>query len=325
MKSKPVRAIVLAAVLLGVIVAAAIYLIPLVQVRNNNLAQGKEWSGLLKKHPTFSAKPLGYPANVDFSYADSSDEHLTRLRNTYNLESIAGQGTETDRIINLTRWVYQLTGHANEPEIPDELNAFTLIHLAKDEHKQINCYMKTVILNEIFLAMGWPSRWTHLLPHSREEETSHFVTSVYSRTLGRWILMDPDFGVYVTDEKGVILGVAEIRHRLIAGEPLEVKGLDTSESALERTWGDVQNFFQGVDYPWFLSAFIFKIQCPQVSRFNQRSMPDKVYFELLPDGYREELLRESGATKRGKVVYVNDEELFWQKPVRPPNLDKKQS
>ncbi len=319
MKSKTIRATALAMVVVGVIVVAAIYIIPLVQERNNNLALGREWAGLLKKHATFSAKPSGFPVEVDFSYADSSDENLTKLREMYDLETIAGQGTETDRIINLTRWVYQLTGHANEPEIPKELNAFSLIRLARDEHMQINCYMKTVILNEIFLAMGLSSRWTHLLPHSREEDESHFVTSVYSPALGKWILMDPDFGVYVTDEKGAILGVAEIRNRLIAGEPLVVEELDTSQSVLARTWGGVRNLIEGVDYPWFLSKFIFKIRCPQVSRFNQRSMSDKAYFELLPDGYREELLRESRMTERGKVVYINNEGLFWQKPPGPSN------
>ncbi len=315
MKSKTIRVTALAVGVVGVTVAAVLYIVPLIQERNNNLALGREWAGLLKKHATFSAKPPGYPVTVDFTYAESSDENLTRLRDMYNLETIAGQGTEMDRIINLTRWVYQLTGHANEPEIPEELNAFNLIRLAKDEHMQINCYMKTVILNEIFLAMGLSSRWTHLLPHSREEDESHFVTSVYSPALGKWILMDPDFGVYVTDEKGAILGVAEIRNRLIAGEPLVVEDLDTSQSALTRTWGGVRNYMEGVDYLWYLSKNIFKTECPQVSKFNQRSMPDKVYFGLLPDGYREELLRESRMTERGKVVYINDEELFWQKPA----------
>jgi hypothetical protein len=175
--------------------------------------------------------------------------------------------------------------------------------------------MKTVILNEIFLAMGFSSRWTRLLPHSHEEDESHFVTSVYSPELGRWILMDPDFGVYVTDEKGGIPGVAEIRHRLIVGEPLVVEDLDTSQSNLARAWGGVRNLIEGADCSWFLSEFIFRVRCPQVSRFNQRSMPDKVYFELLPVGYREELLQESQMTKRGKVVYLNDDGLFWQKPT----------
>jgi hypothetical protein len=129
------------------------------------------------------------------------------------------------------------------------------------------------------------------------------------------MLMDPDFGVYVTDEKGGILGVAEIRRRLITGEPLVVEDLDTSQSTLARAWGSLSNFTKGVDYPWFLSAFMFKIRCPQVSRFNQSSMADKAYFELLPDGYREDLLHESQMTERGKVVYINDEGLFWQKPT----------
>jgi hypothetical protein len=46
----------------------------------------------------------------------------------------------------------------------------------------------------------------------------------------------------------------------------------------------------GSDYLWFLADFIFKIRCPQVSMFDQRSKPNKLYFESLPDGYREELL-----------------------------------
>jgi hypothetical protein len=313
MRPKRIIAIVLPAMIL--VVMAAIYIIPLVQERSHNVALGREWGALLKKHTSFSAKPPGYAVEVNFTYASLSDENLRKLYDTYDLETIAGQGSETDRIINLTGWVFQLTGHANNPEIPKELNAFNLIHLAKDEHMLINCYMKTIILNEVFLSMGFPSRWTHLFPHSHEEDESHFVTSVYSLTLGKWILMDPDFGVYVTDEKANILGVAEIRSRLISGEPLVVKNLDTSQSVLARSWASLRDYIEGADYLWYLRKNIFKIQCPQVSMFNQRSMPDKVYFELLPDGYREELLQTSQMTRRGKVVYINDEGLFWQKPT----------
>jgi hypothetical protein len=294
---------------------AAIYIISLVQDRNRNVAQGREWAALLRKHASFSAKPSGYAVEVNFTYASPSDENLVKLRDRYDLEMIAGRGSETDRIINLTRWVSQLTGHANNPEIPKELNALNLIYLAKDEHMLINCFMKTVILNEVFLAMGFSSRWTHLFPHSHEEDESHFVTSVYSPTLGKWILMDPDFGVYMTDETANILGVAEIRSRLISGEPLVVKSFDTSQSVLSRSWANVRGYIKGADYLWYLRKNIFKIQCPQVSMFNQRSMPDKVYFELLPDGYREELLQTSQMTGRGKVVFINDAGLFWQKPA----------
>lgn len=319
MRTKGIRVLVIAIAIMAIAVVAVEFVVPLARNRSQNVSLGREWAELLRKHATFSAKPPAFPVEVNFSYAAPSDKNLAILRDTYELETIAGQGPETDQIINLTAWVYQLTGHANEPQIPKELNALNLIRLAKDEHMLINCFMKTVILNEAFLAMGFSSRWTHLLPHSREEDESHYVTSVYSLTLGKWILMDPDFGVYVTDEKGNILGVAEIRTRLIAGAPLVVKDLDTSQSLLTRSWISVRTFVEGADYPWFLSAFIFKIRCPQASKFNQRSMSDKVYFELLPDGYREELLLEPHMTDRGKIVYINDEELFWQKPLEQSN------
>ncbi len=319
MRTQRTKAFVMAIAIVAIMVVAIEFVIPVLRNRNQNTSLGREWAGLLKKHAEFSAQPPADPVEVSFSYAAPSDENLTKLRDTYDLETIAGGGSETDRIINLTTWVYQLTGHANEPQIPKELNALNLIRLAKDEHMLINCFMKTVILNEVFLAMGFSSRWTHLLPHSREEDQSHFVTSVYLPSLGRWVLMDPDMGAYVTDEKGTILGVAEIRSRLIADEPLVVKDLDTSQSLLARSWSSVRNFAEGVDYPWFLSAFIFKIRCPQASTFNQRSMPDRVYFELLPDGYREELLQKPMVTERGKTIYINDEELFWQRPAEKPD------
>jgi len=235
MKTKSIKAFVIAAVIVAAVVVATVFVIPLARHRSQNVSMGRQWASLLKKHSGFSAKRPGYPVDVNFQYAAPTDDNLRKLRKMYNLETVAGQGSETDRTINLTSWVYQLTGHANNPQIPKELNAFHLIRLAKVEHKTINCYMKTIILNEVFLAMGFSSRQTHLLPHSNEEDESHFITSVYSRTQGKWILMDPDFGVYVTDEKGNILGVAEIRSRLIAVQPLVVKDVvNTGRSGLAK-------------------------------------------------------------------------------------------
>jgi len=319
MKTKSIKIFFIAAVVVAAVIVSAVYIIPLAHNRSQNVSLGMEWAELLSRHSTFSAKHTGYPVDVNFQYAAPTDSNLRKLRDTYDLDTVAGQGSETDQIIKLTAWVFQLTGHANEPEIPKELNAFNLIRLAQVEHKTINCYMKTIILNEVFLAMGFYSRQTHLLPHSNEEEESHFITSVYSRTLGKWILMDPDFGVYMTDDQGNILGVAEIRSRLIADEPLLVKEVvNTGQSSLTKAWINFRNFIDGTDYTWFLSDFIFKIRCPQNSMFDQQSKPDRVYFELIPDGYREELLQESQMPRKGKkIIYINDEYLFWQKPSEP--------
>ncbi len=314
MKLKGPEGMVMAVASAALVVAAAVYVVPLARERSENVALGRQWAGLLKAHPTFSGQRPSPSVDVTFTYAAPTDENLARLRKLHDLDAIAGQGPEAERLINLMRWVYRLTGHADEPEIPKELNAFNLIRLAKDEHMQINCYMKSVILNEVYLAMGWPSRQTHLLPSEKEEEASHYITSVYAWSLGKWIMMDPDMGAYVTDEEGTILGVAQIRSRVIVGRPLRVKDLDDA-GRFERARNEWSNFTRGVDYLWFLSDFLFKIQCPQRSVFNLAAEPNRVRFELLPDGYREELLQEPRTDKRGrKIISINDEGLFWQRP-----------
>jgi hypothetical protein len=279
-------------------------------VEDEDIAMGKEWLALLRAHPVFSVEEAEHPIEMEFRYAAPEDENLTRLRDTYGLEEIAGQGPELDRIINLMHWVYRLAGHANEPTIPAERNAFTLIQMAREEGKQINCYMKTVILNEVYLALGFPSRQTHLLPYRNEDRESHFVTSVYSRALDRWILMDPDFGAYVTDGAGNVLGVSEVRRRLIEGAPLEI---------VRPGERDPDNNVERVDYLWFLSAFIFKIRCPIYSEFNQYSRPLKEYYELIPADYRNEMLYGTIVTRRNrKILFVDDETAFWQAPADSP-------
>ena len=46
------------------------------------------------------------------------------------------------------------------------------------EHMQINCFMKTVILNEVYLASGFASRQTRLLsPETTREETRSFSST----------------------------------------------------------------------------------------------------------------------------------------------------
>ena len=314
MKRIPIKPFAFALVIIAILVLAYINILPSLQERPENIALGHKWADLLNEHQTFSANPPGDSAVVQFYYADSSDENLKLLRDTYDLDSVAGDGSEIDRIINLTKWVYELTGHANNPKFPKEVNAFTLIHMATVEDQTINCYMKTVILNEVFLSMGFYSRQIHLLPHSHEEDESHFTTSVWSRTQEKWLFMDPDFGAYLTDVEGNMLDFSEIRKHMISGDPLIEHDLRTDQGGLSKVWERFICWVEAADYQWYLSKNIFKVRCQQMSMFNQRSNPDKVYFELIPDGYRTELLNTSEMTKKGKIFYINDESLFWQAP-----------
>jgi hypothetical protein len=269
------------------------------------LFYGKKFKHLLKEHPTFSARHKDGTPPVSFRYADLNDENLRQLRNKYKLDAIAGKGPETQRLINLMKWVHQLTSHSRNPTAPKELNALNLIEFCRSEKKKLNCWMYSIILNEVYLSLGYASRMIHLKPHTGEKKESHFVTSVYASDLGKWIMMDPDMCGYLSDENGEILGIPEIRRRLISGEPLVVNDDIGGFSKVAGKWS----------YPWYLSKNIFRYNCQQVSEFDQESQKNRVFIELIPDGFLEGYLTEPEITPHGnKIVYINDEALFWQSP-----------
>lgn len=246
---------------------------------------------------------------VSFLYADTGDTNLQKLRARYRLDERAGKGSELEQIVRLMTWVHRL----DSQEQPVMNPGFTHPGLELEKKKKVEGYLKSVFLNGVYLAMGFASRHTHLLPLRDEYQKSHYVTSVYSRDLDRWLMMDPDFGVYVTDEQGVILGVAQIRRRLMGNQALKV--VRPGKGWLKKMVMRVVEYLEGVDYLWFLSDFIYKIRCPKLSCYAHDCQASRTFFELLPSGYRENPLIRADFSRHGKrVFYLDDEDLFWQEP-----------
>lgn len=247
------------------------------------------------------------------TYAGPEDPDLQRLRAARDLDRVAGRGDEIERMVRLMRWAFRLARHANHPEFPEERNAFTLIEMAPTRKQSLHCTMKAIILHEALLSLGFQSRLTHLLPHSNEDQESHVVTSVTSRSHNRWVFLDADFDVFVTDERNRILGVMAARRRLVEGKRLRVHHVGRSAFGIARV--HASNLAEGASYPWFLTEFVFKTRCPAVSRFNHESAPGQEYVELLPSGYRSELVGTRQITPRGTWIrYTNDARGFWSAP-----------
>ena len=268
-------------------------------------AFGKRFRQRLLAHPTFSAAEEGSSPPLKFEYR-MDDPRLQQLREKYDLYTIAGDGSEVSKIINLMRWVHGQSRHAANPTIPDERNALHLLERCQQENFRLNCYLYAIILNEVYLAMGFPSRIVHLLPMEKENKESHFVTSVYSQELERWIMMDPDMRAMAGDEQGNLLGLSEIRRHLVEGRRLSVN----------RDIGGFVRFLGKWSYPWYLSKNIFRLQSPLVSAFDMESQrTGRTYVDLLPDGFNPEKLAEPHTTPGGNtIIAINDEEIFWQTP-----------
>lgn len=78
----------------------------------------------------------------------------------------------------------------------------------------INCLSLSIALTECLLGLGICARAMSIMPMSPYDRDNHVVCEAYARDLGKWIMVDPTYGGYITDEQGNILNLMEMRECL---------------------------------------------------------------------------------------------------------------
>ena len=240
-----------------------------------------------------------YPdSDLEFIYQDPSDSNLVKLRETYNLDMVAGQGDEISRIVNLMKWVNQMVRWDGKAPSPSPPNALHLLKVCKDTNRAVNCRMMATILNEVYLSMGFKSRHISCKPKDENDSDSHVTNIVYSEMLNKWLYMDPSFAVYYTDKDGTLLNHAEIREATIRGDSLVVC-IDANDNGRPYSGGTT-------GYTRYMTKNLYRFYCPVSSEFGYESKKDdKTYVYLNPLSYNPEVLPRHT---------TQCADFFWQKP-----------
>lgn len=249
-----------------------------------------------------------------FTYQDMNHPDLESLRRKYNLDSIAGEASELQQMINLMHWVHNSIKHDGQHDIPLIKNANHMIQACKDTIRGLNCRGLAITLNECYLAMGYKSRYATCMPRELEFDDCHVINMVYSNELNKWIYLDPTNNAYIMDEKGTLLSIEEVRQRMIDKKPLILNP--------EANWNNLEATDPNYYLTFYMAKNLYRIQCPISSEYNfETEAPNKTreYIELLPlnalnivPSKREFSNRE---TKSKFIQYnTNNPVLFWAKP-----------
>jgi hypothetical protein len=266
----------------------------------------------LKKASEYNINDNRFVPN--FTYQSSDNENLVRIKKDLKLDSVAGKGSELSKIFNLLHWVHNLVKHDGGSDNPTLKNAIDLVKVCEVENRGVNCRMLATILNECYLSLGIKSRYITCMPKETNFDDCHVINMVYSKDLKKWIWIDPTFDAYVMDENGILLGIQEVRERLINGQPLILnadanwnrENLQTKEDYLEN----------------YMAKNLYRLQTPLVSEYDTetwKSGKEVTYVELLPlDGLEQTpQKKEQTNTKTGvKFTYykTNNPIIFWAKP-----------
>lgn len=249
-----------------------------------------------------------------FAYQSQDNADLKRIRKDLKLDSIAGNGSELSKIFNLMHWVHNLVRHDGSSNNPTLKNAIDLIRVCKTENRGVNCRMLATILNECYLSLGIKSRYITCMPKETQFDDCHVINMVYSSELNKWIWIDPTFDAYVMDDKGNLLGIQEVRERLVKGLPLVLNAdanwnrnvLQTKEAYLEN----------------YMAKNLYRLETPVISQYDSETWKNGKsieYVELLPlDGLVQEPQKKMEKNNQTGVTFTNyktnNPDLFWTKP-----------
>ncbi len=150
--------------------------------------------------------------NDEFVYNFDCTEFET-LKQKYNLEDIAGKGSDFGRAIRLLHYLSPRLKHSSWYDNHVPCNALDLLEysLGNPEHG-INCLNKSKILQECCLALGIYARRVSIMPFSPYDFDNHVVTEIYDRQLQKWVMLDPTTDGYFVDENKTPLSLLEMRH-----------------------------------------------------------------------------------------------------------------
>ena len=157
---------------------------------------------------------------LKITYPSADSPGLKAIRQKFNLDSVAGTGNEISKLLNLLYWVHNTFPHDGGKEVPDYKTKLALMTNTINKHLTLECGTLSTVLSDCYLAMGFKARRIICLPKDSTDFDCHSIVTVYSNTLNKWLWMDPTHEAYVMNEQGVLLGIAEVRERLINGKPL---------------------------------------------------------------------------------------------------------
>lgn len=152
--------------------------------------------------------------NTMITYKFNEDNYSV-LREKYDIEKIAGDGTEFEKALNLMNTFSQRLAHNSSfTEYNKEMNAVELLDYALDKPQNgIFCRAKAQIFNEIFLALNIYSRKLWINPLSVYDSECHVVNEIWDNVYNKWIMLDTTNNLYWVDENGLPLSALEVREK----------------------------------------------------------------------------------------------------------------
>lgn len=156
--------------------------------------------------PSSNLKEISYsnesPNSLfEFYYSDTlENDYLRELRKKYDIDLLViEQKSDFEKIKSILDWTSKQWEH-NGSNNPTKQDALTILKEAR-EGKQFRCVEYGIVATATLNSIGIPARTLGLKTRDVEKVmrgAGHVVSEVYSKELGKWIFIDPQFNIIPT-------------------------------------------------------------------------------------------------------------------------------
>ena len=176
----------------------------------------------LKKYNAYSCDCIDEKRPA-FYFENKESKNLRFLNRFFGIDEIMGNGSELENLSRLKKWA-NIYFHFNGKRLPgriyDGVSCVDLVNKAKNDGYALNCRYISLAFTQILLSAGFCARWVICNSMDLRDEECHCVTEVYVNQLGKWIVVDPSFGLFYFNKNGELLSLIEMRKMIAEGEKI---------------------------------------------------------------------------------------------------------
>ena len=261
--------------------------------RTNKVRYG-EMVKLLREAGRYKADTAEVKIN-HIPYAERAEE----IREYFCLDTLYDACASTwEKTLAIGKFVASNIQHDNQKEYPEYVNAIGLWEYTKTVAPAFNCRLHSILTYELLTAAGIKARYITCLPYDRNDNDCHVVNEVWLPETGKWVMIDTDMKRYVTDRKGNMLSLAEIREHFINDKKVVVyHNFDSPSSRIS-----YYHAYMAKNTYWFCCWGDLGFYQEDYKTFPESKLRSR-YYALVPEGFE---------TFSGREITTNDSEQFWR-------------
>ena len=237
-------------------------------------------------------------ADVEINYVPDI-KRAEEIRDYFCLDTLYDASASTwEKTLAIGKFVATNIPHDNQKEYPEYVNAIGLWEYTKTVAPAFNCRLHSILTYELLTAAGIKARYITCLPYDRNDNDCHVVNEVWLPETGKWVMIDTDMKRYVTDRKGNLLSLAEIREHFINDKKLVVyHGFDNPSSKIS-----YYHAYMAKNTYWFCCWGDLGFYQEDYRTFPESKLRSR-YYALVPEGFE---------TFSGREITTHDPDQFWR-------------